>query len=93
MSNINDCYGVLKEISSRLDLAEELLKIIAVNDLIDGLNDIEIQDNSIELNKNIKTIFDNYEIVVEKKDEFCGNLIQIFQYLFIISQMSVKPVK
>lgn len=30
---------------------------------------------------------------ITEKDGFIPNLIQIFQYLFIISQMSVKPVK
>lgn len=75
MANVNDCYRLLKEINSRLDLTEELLKVIAVNDLIDELNDIETKDSSVELCENTKKIFDDYGIAVIKKEEFCGNTV------------------
>lgn len=64
MARLNDYYKILEQINNRFDSVEELLKILAINELVNELN-VNVVD---KVNENVDIVLQNHGIFITKVD-------------------------
>lgn len=74
LASVNDCYKLLEQISRQINSSEELLRILAVNELLDEVN---IDDNEIEENidNEVEQILEVYNVNICKIETFKGKTL------------------